>query len=94
MIVPLGLDETSKCCNVFVLEPKANGKGRLFIDPARLNKALIRPVHRGPMLNHILPRLAGVKYLMLGDVSSGYHNLKLDDKSSYLTAFSCLFGRY
>ena len=28
------------------------------------------------------------------DVSSGYHNLKLDKLSSYLTTFSCPFGRY
>ena len=27
-------------------------------------------------------------------MSSGYHNLKLDDKSSYLTIFACQFGRY
>ena len=28
------------------------------------------------------------------DVSSGYHNLKLDKQSSYLTTFSGPFGRY
>ena len=28
------------------------------------------------------------------DTSSGYHNLKLDKQSSYLTTFSCPFGRY
>ena len=28
------------------------------------------------------------------DVSSGYHNLKLDEKSSYLTMFTCPFGWY
>ena len=28
------------------------------------------------------------------DVSSGYHNLKLDTEWSYLTMFSCPFGRY
>ena len=28
------------------------------------------------------------------NVSSGYHNLKLDKQSSYLTTFSCPFGRY
>ena len=28
------------------------------------------------------------------DVSSGYHNLKLDEKSSYLTTFTCPFGQY
>ena len=28
------------------------------------------------------------------DASSGYHNLKLDVKSSYLTTFACQIGRY
>ena len=28
------------------------------------------------------------------DASSSYHNLWLDMQSSYLTAFTCLFGRY
>ena len=28
------------------------------------------------------------------DVSSGYHNIKLDNQSSYLTMFACPFGRY
>ena len=28
------------------------------------------------------------------DVSSGYHNLKLDEKSSYFMMFACQFGRY
>ena len=73
--------------------PKENGKVRLCLDPARLNKVLIRPVHRGLILNNILPRLADVKYLTLIDVSSGYRNINLDGKSSYLT-FSCPFGRY
>ena len=27
-------------------------------------------------------------------MSSGYHNLKLDEKSSYLMTFACHFGRY
>ena len=28
------------------------------------------------------------------DASCGYHNLKLDEKSSYLMTFACPFGRY
>ena len=32
--------------------------------------------------------------ISLIDVSSGYHSLKLDEKSSYLTIFTCQFGRY
>ena len=74
--------------------PKANGKVRLSIDPVRLNQALIRPVHRGPTLNDILPRLNNVKYMSIIDASWGYHNLKLDKKSLYLTTFACPFGWY
>ena len=42
----------------------------------------------------ILPKLKNAKYLSLLDVSSWYHNLKLDEKSSYLMTFTCQLGRY
>ena len=41
--------------------------------------------------------LNDIKYLTMIDVidaSSTYQNLKLNEKSSYLMTFSCLFGRY
>ena len=88
---PLGVSETSGWCNSFVLVPKADGKVRLCLDPACLNQALIRPIHRGPTLNDILPKLNNAKYLSLIDVTSGYHTLKLKGKSSYLTTFACQF---
>ena len=74
--------------------PKANGKVRLCLDTAHLNQALITPIHRGPALNDILPKLNNTKYLSLIDASSGYHNMKLDKKSLYLTTFACQFGGY
>ena len=46
------------------------------------------------MLNDILPRLNNVKNMLIIDASSGYHNLKLDEKSVYLTTFACPFGMY
>ena len=94
VIAPVGVDETSEYFNSFVLVPKANGKVMLWLDPAWLNQALIRPIHRGPTLNDILPRLSNAKYLSLTDVSSGYHNLNLNEKSSYMMMFTCQFGRY
>ena len=75
ILVPLDFDETSEQSNHIMLVPKVNDKVRLCLDPAWLNKVLIRPIHRGPTLNDILPRLAGVKHLTLIGVSSGYHNL-------------------
>ena len=94
IITPLGVNETAEWCNSFVLVPKANGKARLCLDPAQLNQALIRPIHRGPTLNDILPKLNNVKYMSIIDASLGYHNIQLDTKSSYLTTFVCPFGRY
>ena len=74
--------------------PNLTGKVRLCLDQARLNQALIRPVHRGPMLNDIFPKLNSVQYISLIDASSWDHNLKLDERSAYLTTFACQFGRY
>ena len=94
IIAPLGVGETPEWCNSFVLLPKGNGKVRLYLDLACLNQALIRPIHRRPTLNHILVKLNNPKYLSLIDARSGYHNLKLDKKSSYFTMFACQFGSY
>ena len=94
IITPLGVDETAEWCNSFVLVPKANSKVRLCLDPAKLNQALIRPIYRDPTLNDILPRLNNVKYMSIINASLGYHNLWLDTQLSYLTTFTCPFGRY
>ena len=71
IITPLGVEETVEWCYSFVLVPKANGKVRLCFDPVRLNQALIRPVHRGPTLSDIQPRLNNVKYMLIIDASLG-----------------------
>ena len=63
IIAPLGVNETSEWYNRFVLVPKANGKVRLCLDLSCLNQALIRPIHMGPTLNDILPKLNNAKYL-------------------------------
>ena len=92
IIMPLGVDETSECCNTFVLVPKANGKVRLCLDPAWFNQALIRPVHQGRTLNDILPKLNNMQYMSFIDASSDYHNLKLDKqcKCRFLILFLCM----
>ena len=94
IITPLGVDELTEWCNNFVLVPKSNGKVRLCLDLVMLNQVLIRPIHRGPILNDILPKLNNVKYMSIIGVSLGYHNIQLDTKSSYLITFACPFGRY
>ena len=46
------------------------------------------------MLNNRLLKLNNVQYMSIIDASLGYHNLKLDEKSSCLTTFECSFGQY
>ena len=95
ILKPLSLDERSEWCNSFVAIPKPRkNEVRICIDPAKLNEAIIRPVHRGQTVSDILANLAGAKYFSLLDARSGFWNLKLDDKSSRLTTFACMFGRY
>ena len=55
------MDKTFEWCNSFVLVTKETCKLRLCLDPARLNKALIRPIYRGLTLNDVLPILESIK---------------------------------
>ena len=59
-----------------------------------LNLALNRPVHGGPTITYILSKLTNACYVILIDARTGYHNLKLDKNSSYLTIFACPFVWY
>ena len=94
IITPPGVGETAESCYSFVLVLKPNKKVKLCLDPVRLNQALLWLVHRRFTLNDIFSKLNNVKYLSLIDANSRYQNLKLDKRSSYLTVFTCQFGRY
>ena len=77
IIAPLGVDETAEWCNNFVVVPKAKGKVWLCLDPAQLNQALIRLMHRGPTINDILLKLNNVQYMSIINATLGYHNIKI-----------------
>ena len=94
VITPLGVDETAVWCNSFVLVPKANSKVRFCLGMAWLNQALVTPIHSGPTLNDILPKLNNVKYMSIIDACLGYHSLQLDTKSFLPNMFACPFCRY
>ena len=83
-----------KWCSSFELVPKPNGKVRSCLDQARLDQVLIRSVHKEQTLNDVFLKLNNAQYLSLIDVSSGYCNLKLDERSSHLTTFAYQFGKF
>ena len=51
-------------------------------------------MHSGPTVNDIIPKLVHVRDLTLTDANSGYHNLKLDERSSYLITFASQLGGF
>ena len=62
--------------------------------PSKAKPGINKACTQGSTPNNILAKLNNVRYMSIIDANSGYHNLKLDDKSSYLTTFECQFGRY
>ena len=70
------------------------GKLRICIDPRDLNKAIQRPKYQMPTLEEVLPKLANAKLFSVLDAKDGFHQVKLDEQSSYLTTFWTPFGRY
>ena len=64
-ITLLAVDKTPEWCHSYMLVLKPNGKVRLGLDLARLNQALKRHVHRGPILNDILPKLNNDNFFLL-----------------------------
>ena len=69
-------------------------KLRICIDPKDLNKALKRNNHIMPTIDDILPNLSQAKVFSVLDAKDGFHQVKLDEQSSYLTTFWTPFGRY
>lgn len=94
VIKPLTADEPAEWVNSFVCVSKPDNTIRFCLDPTRLNEAIIRPYHYTPTIEDLLPKLNNAKYFTIVDARSGYWSLKLDEKSSYLTTFSCMYGRY
>jgi hypothetical protein len=71
---------------------KPNGKLRVCIDPANLNKAIKRNHFPMPTLEDVLPELHGAKIFSLCDAKDGFLQVKLDQESSDLTTFWTPFG--
>ena len=77
--------------NSFVIVEKPNTKSlRICLDPKALNDAIRRPHYPMRTFDEVLSELSEAAYFSVLDAKSGYWNLKLEDKSSYLTTFNNL----
>jgi len=78
--------------SIGVLKP--DGSIRFCLDPKDLNKALLRPKYQMPTLDEVLPDLSKAKCFSVFDAKDSYHQVQLDEESSFLTTFWTPFGRY
>ena len=75
--------------------PKANkGEIRLTVDMRAPNKAIQRERHVIPTVDDITAVLSGSTVFSKLDLNAGYHQLKLDESSRYITTFSTHLGLF
>ena len=73
---------------------KEDSSLRLCLDPKDLNKAIKRNQWYARTLYDILPELAQSKYFTVKDAISRFWHILLDFRSSLLTTFNTLWGKY
>ena len=86
--------EHTEWINSIVPVTKEDSSLRLYLDPKDLNKAIERNQWYARTLDDILPELAQSKYFTVKDATSGFWHILLDFRSSLLTTFNTLWGKY
>ena len=66
----------------------------MWIDPRDLNRAIKRPKYKMPTVDEVLPKLSRAKVFTVLDAKDGFHKVRLDNESSFLTTFWTPFGRH
>jgi len=90
----VAVTEPTDWVSSFVLPQKPNGDIRPCLDPRNLNKAIKREHYKLPTREEIAAKYANAKVFSKFDASKGFWQIKLDEKSSFLTTFNTPFGRY
>ena len=88
------VDRPTDWVNQMAVVDKKSGDVRICIDPRPLNLMLKREHYKLPVLDDILPKLAGSQKFSVCDLQQGYLHCELDEESSFLTTFATPFGRY
>jgi hypothetical protein len=77
-----------------VLVQKKNGKWRMCVDYASLNKGCPKVPFPLPRIDQIVDSTAGCELLCFLDAYSGYHQIKMKESDQLATSFITPFGMY
>ena len=73
--------------SLVVVEKPQTGKLRICLDPKALNEAVRRPHYPMYTIEDVTSKLTNATCFSLLDIRHAYWSVKLDESSSYLTAF-------
>jgi len=71
-----------------IIVPKSDGSLRFCVDFRRLNDVTKKEVYPMPRIDRALEQLQGMSYFSTFDLASGYWQVRLNERSKELTAFS------
>ena len=77
-----------------VVTPKGNGKVRICVDLTKLNQFVQRENHPLPTIDTTLGNLAGARHFSKLDANSGFWQIKLSERSRFLTTFITPWVQY
>jgi len=81
-------------CSGIVPVPKPNGRVRICVDVAPLNKAVQRKTHPMGSVDESLAMLGESRVFTKLDANSSFWQIPLDEDSKLLTTFVTPFGRF
>ena len=83
---------------IWIVPKKADASGqqkwRLVVDYRKLNEKTVSDKYPLPNITEILDKLGKCQYFTVLDLASGFHQIEVDPKDVYKTAFSVESGLY
>jgi hypothetical protein len=73
---------------------KKDGSLRMCVDYRAINEITVKDRYPLPRIDELLDRLRGAKIFSKLDLASGYHQVRMDEASIPMTAFSCEKGLF
>ncbi|WP_369007437.1 reverse transcriptase family protein, partial [Pseudomonas syringae] len=73
---------------------KKDGSKRMCIDYRELNRVTIKNRYPLPRIDDLMDQVRGSKVFSKLDLASGYHQMRVEEKSVPLTAFRTRYGSY
>jgi hypothetical protein len=82
------VNEPTDWCSPMLVRRKPNGLLRVCMDPRYLNTFLKRATYPLPDVDQVFTKFRGAKFFSKMDLTMGFWQVLLDEKSSYLCTFS------